>query len=132
MAGKSQHSAAAVCRCIYLQSCLATIKVVYRAVEKRRPTYDLAAVRTVLGAVETLAITTSAFRDAIGLGFDRAGIAEVIQGMNRKMFFKSMTTIRDHRVWQDVYHVPARGLVLYVKFQADVVTEFTVMSFKEK
>jgi motility quorum-sensing regulator/GCU-specific mRNA interferase toxin len=35
-------------------------------------------------------------------------------------------------VWQDVYHVPARGLVLYVKFQADVVTEFTVMSFKEK
>jgi motility quorum-sensing regulator/GCU-specific mRNA interferase toxin len=52
--------------------------------------------------------------------------------MDRKMFFKSMTTIRDHRVWQDVYHVPARGLVLYVKFQADVVTEFTVMSFKEK
>ena len=100
--------------------------------EKRRPTYDLAAVKAVLGAVETLAITTSAFRDALGLGFDRAGIAEVVQSMDRKMFFKSMTTIRDHRVWQDVYHVPARGLVLYVKFQADVVTEFTVMAFKEK
>ena len=102
--------------------------------EKRRPTYDLAAVKAVLGAVETLAITTSAFRDAVGLGFDRAGIAEVVQSMDRKMFFKSMTmtTIRDHRVWQDVYHVPARGLVLYVKFQADVVTEFTMMSFKEK
>ncbi len=101
-------------------------------VEKKRPTYDLAAVKAVLGAVETLAITTTAFRDALGLGFDRAGIVEVVQGMDRKMFFKSMTTIRDHRVWQDVYHVPARGLVLYVKFQADVVTEFTVMSFKEK
>jgi motility quorum-sensing regulator/GCU-specific mRNA interferase toxin len=48
------------------------------------------------------------------------------------MFYKSMTTFADHRVWQDVYHVPTRGMMLYVKFQADVITEFTVMSFKEK
>ena len=48
------------------------------------------------------------------------------------MFVKSMTTFVDHRVWQDVYHVPARSLTLYVKFQADIITEFTVMSFKEK
>jgi motility quorum-sensing regulator/GCU-specific mRNA interferase toxin len=48
------------------------------------------------------------------------------------MFYKSMTTFADHRVWQDVYHVPVGDLLLYMKFQADVVTEFTVMSFKEK
>ncbi len=48
------------------------------------------------------------------------------------MFVKSMTTFANHRVWQDVYHVPERGLTLYVKFQADVITDFTVMSFKEK
>lgn len=47
------------------------------------------------------------------------------------MFVKSMTTYADHRLWQDVYHVPTRGLLLYVKFQADVLTEFTVVSFKE-
>lgn len=82
--------------------------------------------------MDTLAITTSALRDALGLGFDRAGIVEVIGGMTRKMFVKSMTTFADHRVWQDVYHVSARDVVLYVKFQADVVTEFTVMAFKEK
>jgi motility quorum-sensing regulator/GCU-specific mRNA interferase toxin len=79
-----------------------------------------------------LAITTSALRDAVGLGFDRAGVVDVIDSMTRKMFVKSMTTFADHRVWQDVYHVPARDLLLYVKFQADVVTEFTVMAFKEK
>jgi motility quorum-sensing regulator/GCU-specific mRNA interferase toxin len=106
--------------------------VVRSFLEKPRPTYDLATVKAVLGEVETLAITNSAFRDALGLGFDRAAIAEVVQTMDRNMFFKSMTTIRDHRVWQDVYHVPARGLVLYVKFQADIVTEFTMMSFKER
>ena len=48
------------------------------------------------------------------------------------MFYKSMTALMDHRTWQDVYHVPADGLVLYVKFQADVVTEFRLMSFKER
>ncbi len=48
------------------------------------------------------------------------------------MFYKSMTSFANKRLWQDVYHVPAHGLVLYVKFQADVITEFTVMSFKEK
>lgn len=48
------------------------------------------------------------------------------------MFYKSMTTFADHRVCQDVYHVSAQGMVLYMKFQADVVTEFTLISFKEK
>ncbi|MBB3649251.1 motility quorum-sensing regulator/GCU-specific mRNA interferase toxin [Rhizobium sp. BK619] len=100
--------------------------------EKKRPTYDLEAVKAVLGSVETLAVTSSALRDAIALGIDRNGIAETIHGMNRRMFYKSMTTFADHRIWQDVYHVPAQGMVLYVKFQADVVTEFTLMSFKEK
>jgi hypothetical protein len=37
-----------------------------------------------------------------------------------------------NREWQDVYHVPYGGLVLYVKFVADVVTEFRLLSFKEK
>ena len=100
--------------------------------EKRRPTYDLEAIKAAFETVETLAMTSSALRDAIALGFDRAGVVETIAGIERRMFYKSMTTFADHRVWQDVYHVPARGLRLYVKFQADVVTEFTVMSFKEK
>lgn len=100
--------------------------------EKRRPTYDLVAIQSALGAVERLAITVSAYRDATSLGFDRSGIVEVVASIQRRMFVKSMTTFADHRVWQDVYHVPAQGLILYVKFQADVVTEFRVMSFKEK
>ncbi|MBV8474852.1 MAG: type II toxin-antitoxin system MqsR family toxin [Hyphomicrobiales bacterium] len=100
--------------------------------EKRRPTYDLDAIKSAIGSVETLAMTSSALRDALSLGFDRGGVVDTILGIERRMFLKSMTTYADHRIWQDVYHVPARGLTLYVKFQADVVTEFTVMSFKEK
>ncbi len=101
-------------------------------VEKRRPTYDLAAIKAAIGSAETLSITITAYRDAVALGFDRGGVVEVIKSIDRVMFFKSMTTFADHRLWQDVYHVPSRGLTLYVKFQANVVTGFTVMSFKEK
>ena len=100
--------------------------------EKKRPTYDLAAVQATFADPSALAITVSALRDAIAVGFGSADIVGIIQTMDRKMFVKSMTTFADHRVWQDVYHVPADGLVLYVKFQADVVTEFRVMAFKEK
>ena len=57
-------------------------------------------------------MTVSALRDASRLGFDRAAIAETIVGIERRMFVKSMTTFADPRVWQDVYHVPARGLTL--------------------
>jgi motility quorum-sensing regulator/GCU-specific mRNA interferase toxin len=45
---------------------------------------------------------------------------------------KSMTAFADHRVWQDIYHVPVRGMALFVKSQADGVTGFTIMSFKER
>lgn len=48
------------------------------------------------------------------------------------MFFKSMTSFGDHRQWQDVYHVPAGDLIVYLKFTDDLLTEFTVLSFKEK
>jgi len=80
--------------------------------EKRRPTYDLEAIKLAIGSVEALAITTSALRDATAIGFDRGGIVETIASIHRRMFYKSMTTFADHYVWQDAYHVPARGLTL--------------------
>ncbi len=100
--------------------------------EKRRPTYDLEAIKEVLGAIETLAITRTALTGAYALGFDRVGVTTVMRSIRPSMFVKSMTTLADHRAWQDVYHVPADDLTLYVKVQADVVTEFRVVSFKEK
>ena len=50
--------------------------------------------------------------------------------MRRSQFSKSMTSYADHRIWQDVYHVPSRAGVLYVKFTADAVSEFLLLSFK--
>jgi motility quorum-sensing regulator/GCU-specific mRNA interferase toxin len=70
--------------------------------------------------------------DAASLGFGRIEIVEVIQTMQHRNFYKSMTSHRDYRIWQDVYHVPSEAGVLYIKFTANVVKEFLLLSFKEK
>ncbi|MDD2703725.1 MAG: type II toxin-antitoxin system MqsR family toxin [Acidocella sp.] len=100
--------------------------------EKRKPTYDLVAFKAAFDSVERLNVTGTAVRAAAALGFDRDDIVTTIQTMHRAQFYKSMTSYEDHRIWQDVYHVPSPVGVLYVKFTADAVTEFLLLSFKEK
>ncbi len=100
--------------------------------EKRQLTYDLEAFKAAFSSVERLAVTGTALRSAAALGFGRTEIVATIQTMKREHFYKSMTAYADHRLWQDVYHVPSSVGVLYVKFTTDVVTEFLSLSFKEK
>jgi motility quorum-sensing regulator/GCU-specific mRNA interferase toxin len=101
--------------------------------EKRKPTYDLATFKQAFSAVDRLALTSVALQGAVALGLDRQGIVDAIQTMERDHFYKSMTSHADYKVWQDVYHVPLPSLVVaYVKFTADTVTEFRLLSFKEK
>ena len=59
--------------------------------------------------VERLAVTGTALRSAAALGFGRAEIVATIQTMQRQHFYKSMTAYADHRLWQDVYHIPLGG-----------------------
>ncbi len=80
--------------------------------EKLRPTYDLKAIKQSCDSVDRFSITISALRSASMLGFDRSDIVETIRAITPKMFNKSMTTYADHRVWQDVYHVPKGDFVL--------------------
>ncbi len=100
--------------------------------EKRKPTYDLDAFKLTFADVDALHATGAALKGAAALGFGREDIVAVIQTMRRAQFFKSMTAYADHRVWQDVYHVPSDAGLLYVKFTADIVAEFLLLSFKEK
>ena len=97
--------------------------------EKRKPTYDLDAFKA---AATRMRVTVLATRTAAALGFGRADIVATVQTMRRTHFYKSMTAYGDHRIWQDVYHVPSPLGTLYVKFTADAVTEFALLSFKEK
>jgi motility quorum-sensing regulator/GCU-specific mRNA interferase toxin len=100
--------------------------------KKQRPTYDLEAFKACFSSVDSLSLTGTALRGTLSLGFGRDEIVEALQTMQRSHFYKSMTAHADHRVWQDVYHVPSPVGMLYIKFTADVVTEFLLLSFKEK
>ncbi|RJR41962.1 MAG: type II toxin-antitoxin system MqsR family toxin [Deltaproteobacteria bacterium] len=99
---------------------------------KKKPVYDLAAFKAAFSSVEKLAITTTALKSAADIGFGRQEIVETIQTMQPKHFYQSMTSYSDHRIWQDVYHVPSAVGVLYIKFTAEVLTDFLLLSFKEK
>lgn len=102
-------------------------------VEKLKPTYDLASIQAEFSSVAGLNITLTARRSAEQLGFTLEGVVTVVQSIKRTHFYKSMTSQNDHKVWQDVYHVPVvdKRLVLYVKFTVNAVGKLLI-SFKEK
>ena len=75
-------------------------------IDKYTPTYDLESFKQ-----SKYEIKMSAIRSAFDLGFNRTDIRAAIQSMERKHFYKSMTSYNNH-IWQDVYHVPYKGLVL--------------------
>ena len=100
--------------------------------EKRKPTYDLTAIKDAFSSTDRLKATSTALQTAASFGFGSREIADTIQSMERRQFVKSMTSHANHHVWQDVYHVPSKAGVLYVKFTVDVMAEFLLLSFKEK
>ena len=100
--------------------------------EKRKPSHDLKAIKAAFSTIRGLNATGAAIKGAALLGFGRHEMVSTIQTIERKHFYKSMTAYTDHKSWQDVYHVQSKVGLLYVKFTADVVTEFLLLSFKEK
>ena len=95
--------------------------------EKFNPTYNLEEFKN-----SDYEITITAKRTAENLGFSLNDIDRVISTMKKEYFYKSMTSYANHKIWQDVYHVPYDGLTLYIKFTQNVISEFTLLSFKEK
>lgn len=82
-------------------------------------------------AADKVRATVSAANTASEVGINSlAEMCDVILGLTRSNFYKSMTTHADHRVWQDVYHAAANGYSLYVKLT--VVDDLLIVSFKEK
>ena len=56
-------------------------------------------------------------------------MAQCVLGLQVKDLYKSMTTLHDSKLWQDVYHPRIDGVPAYVKVQ--IVDDTTVViSFK--
>lgn len=98
-----------------------------RILDKFTPSYDLEEFKE-----SDFSVTITAQKSAVALGIDRAEIERVVKSMKTSHFYKSMTSIYNHKIWQDVYHVPYNGLILYIKFTEDLISDFKLLSFKEK
>ena len=99
--------------------------------EKRTPTYDLAGFREEFCSPKALRMTRTAQDTALQLGLTLRDVVQVVQSMKRAHFYKSMTSHANHRIWQDVYHVPWGALALYVKLTVDDRGRL-ILSMKEK
>ena len=98
--------------------------------DKKTPTYDLEAIKE--SVRENGARTTfSAKRSMTELHLVLDDVEKVVLQLNRSNFYKSMTTYKNHKLWQDVYHASYLGYELYVKFMVDD-EGYLVVSFKEK
>lgn len=96
--------------------------------EKGRPHYPLAEVISCIEEGRTRA-TTSALSGAAQMGLSFSDMLVVVRDLKNQKFFTSMTTYKNHQVWQDVYHVQTFGGEAYLKLT--VVDGLLIVSFKE-
>ena len=99
--------------------------------EKLRPHYRLATIKAAFAEPSSLNRSFVSKQGADDLDMDDDAVVAVIQGLSNADFEKSMTSLADHRVWQDVYKPSARGRTLYVKFTLDARQALFLISFKE-
>jgi len=102
----------------------------YCLMEKRKPHYNLLEIQAQMATVSGLRMTLTARNDALLVGITAQAAVSIIQALKSGCFYKSMTTLHDSSIWQDVYHGTWRGGQLYIKFQRDEIGYFTI-SFKE-
>jgi motility quorum-sensing regulator / GCU-specific mRNA interferase toxin len=99
--------------------------------EKLKPHYALSDLKAAFADVTSLNRSFVSKQGADELGMDDEAVVTVIQGLSRRDFDKSMTSMADHRVWQDVYKPKVGRRTLYVKFTVDARQAPFLISFKE-
>ena len=76
--------------------------------------------------------TRTALEGIDAMGMTHADAIAVVLRLTVRMFYKSMTTHSDHRVWQDVYHAPCPEFDKVAYIKVTVRAGATVIQFKER
>lgn len=96
--------------------------------EKNTPHYQLAVIKMFIEAGK-VRMTASAVAGGELMGLDRTAIVDIVATLKPAVFYKSMTTHADHKIWQDVYQ-PSTP-VGYVYLKLTVIDDVLIVSFKE-
>jgi motility quorum-sensing regulator / GCU-specific mRNA interferase toxin len=101
--------------------------------EKRKPHYDLAEVKAVVADPRSNPFTATARRGGSFLGLTPQEMREVVLALSPNDFYKSMTTIQDNAIWQDVYHgITQYGDLVYIKITGYTDGRPPIIQFKAK
>jgi motility quorum-sensing regulator/GCU-specific mRNA interferase toxin len=99
--------------------------------EKSKPHYLLPEIKRIVAEKGISVFTETARRGVMSLMLSDDEALGILAGLNGAMFYKSMTTFSDHRIWQDVYHAPCpNGKTAYIK--VTLKDDAIVIQFKEK
>ena len=99
--------------------------------EKLKQHFALANIKAAFADPACLNRSFVSKQGADDLDMDDADVVAVIQALTLADFEKSMTSIADHKIWQDVYKPKVGGRTLYVKFTLDAQGALFLISFKE-
>lgn len=98
--------------------------------EKKRPHYSLQTIKSQIqqGNYRATRTALQSAREDFRL-LDSGQLAAVVLALRADSFYKSMTTLHDAKIWQDVYHGRIGDNDAYIKLQ--VLDDLTVIiSFK--
>jgi motility quorum-sensing regulator / GCU-specific mRNA interferase toxin len=100
--------------------------------EKRKPHYDLVAIKDLVRLRGADAFTATALAGAKAMGLSAANAISIVCSITRADFYKSMTTHATSELWQDVYHgTTPLGKTVYIKVTLRTDGAI-VIQFKEK
>ncbi|GHU29184.1 hypothetical protein AGMMS50256_13510 [Betaproteobacteria bacterium] len=101
--------------------------------EKNRPHYLLSNIKALVAREGEHAFTFTARQGVWAMNLTMQDAMDIIATLDHSMFFKSMTTYANHRIWQDVYHAYCpNGKTAYIKFTLNEERPEVVIQFKEK
>lgn len=99
--------------------------------EKRVPHYDLAKIKKLIEDKQYIITKTAQDNALIDFDLTQTELISQILILNNTCFYKSMTSIYDNKIWQDVYHLNINNKTAYIKLQ--IVSEKSVIiQFKRK
>ena len=99
--------------------------------EKRKPHYSLTSIQLMVSDQANKVFTATALDGGLEMGLEEREMREVVCKLAVRNLFKSMTTSRDHTVWQDVYHAMTPvGIMAYIKVTGYTDGRPPVIQFK--
>jgi len=96
--------------------------------EKLKPYYSLSVIKTLIDEGR-ISSTISALSGGAKLGLSFAEIVTIASELKPRAFYKSMTTHKNSRIWQDVYRPKTKVGNIYLKLT--VTDDVIIVSFKE-